>query len=65
MCQLIKTQGSAAETITLDKLAAFGFALLGANVSLVTLYRCYCMMLQQTYDAGSPNTTTTVQLHIC
>lgn len=41
MCQLIKTQGSAAETITLDKLAAFGFALLGADVSSVTLYRCY------------------------
>lgn len=41
MCQLIKTQASAAETITRDKLAAFGFALLGADVSSVILYRCY------------------------
>lgn len=41
MCQLIKTQGSAAETITLDKLAGFGFALLGTDVSSLTLYGCY------------------------
>lgn len=53
MCQLIKTQGSATETITLDKLAAFGLA----DVSSGTLHRCYDA---NTYDAGSPTTNTSV-----